>query len=416
MTHSNDDSTTPSDPADRMSESGWIIEPTESGGVRMRLGAAVRGCTLGCSFCLLLLFGLFAAFMYFVGGRLWEDPPEDRIALVFLTLISLLILGTIGLAVVAIVLQVLWLMLAREEWEVGTNRLEIRRRLLGFSWGSHHRDGVLLLEANYRKDEARPFWQLAVKSDGQKRYLIREGAISVHGTAIGFKPSREVVETIAELLAQHTGWSVTWAESEAAEAVRSTAERRELPAELRAAGFLAGVDERLRLRIRPPTRGQLIFGIVLVVLGGGWTVLLAGATKSFVLESDFAQQPLVNLPFLFLMAAMLMAGVVAALLGVVIIFGRERWILDRNLFIVRSRLFGWKSEQQYVDGTFNLARVITKNDDERVWRWELQLQDQAGGVLKDLRSYPDDDVPRLLGAVLSECTGWPLREAEDLTT
>lgn len=69
-----------------------------------------------------------------------------------------------------------------------------------------------------------------------------------------------------------------------------------------------------------------------------------------------------------------------------------------------------------MDGTFNLARVITKNDDERVWRWELQLQDQAGGVLKDLRSYPDDDVPRLLGAVLSECTGWPLREAEDLTT
>lgn len=95
------------------------------------------------------------------------------------------------------VLQFLWLLLAREEWEVGPNRLEIRRRLLGFSWGSQHRDGELLLEANYRKDEARPFWQLAVNSDGRKRYLIREGAISDHGTAIGFKPSRKEVETIA---------------------------------------------------------------------------------------------------------------------------------------------------------------------------------------------------------------------------
>lgn len=366
---------------------------------------------LGCSFGLLIPLGLFAAFMYFVGGRLWEDPPEDGIALVFLTLISLGILGTVCLAVVGIVLQILWLLLMREEWDVGTNRLEIHRRLLGFSWGSQHRDGALILEANYHKDEARPFWQLAVKSDGRKRYLIREGAISDHGTAIGFKPLREEVETLAELLSQHTGWSATSAEREVAEAVRSTAERRELPAELRRAGFRAGVDERLRVTIRPPTRGQLIFGSVLVVLGGGWTALLADAAKSFVLESDFAQQPLVNLPFFFIMAAMLMAGVVAMALGVVIIFGRDRWILDRNLFIVRSRLFGWNSEQQYVDGTFNLARVCTKNDDGRVWRWELQLQDQAGGVLKVLRSYPDDSVPRLLGAVLSEGTGWPLREA-----
>jgi len=121
----------------------------------------------------------------------------------------------------------------------------------------------------------------------------------------------------------------------------------------------------------------------------------------------------VDLPFFLVMAAMLMAGVVAMALGVVIIFGRDSWILDHNLFIVRSRLFGWKSERQYVDGTFNLARVCTKNQDERVWRWELQLQNQAGGVLKVLRSYPDDDVPRMLGAVLSERTGWPLREAEN---
>ena len=137
--------------------------------------------------------------------------------LVFLTLMSLAIVGIIGMAVAAIVLQILWLLLVREEWEVGMNRLEIRRRLLGFSWGSQHRDGALLLEANYRNGEAQPFWQLAVKSDGRKRYLIRDGALSDFGTVISFKPAPEVVETVAEFLARHTGWSVISAEREAAE-------------------------------------------------------------------------------------------------------------------------------------------------------------------------------------------------------
>ena len=406
MTHSNDDSTTRNDPADRMSESGWIIEPTESGGVRMRLGAAVRGCMLGCSFGLLLPLGLFAAFMYFVGGRLWEDPPEDGIPSVFLTLISLGIVGTIGLAVVAIVLQILWLLLVREEWGVGANRLEIRRRLLGFSWGSQHRDGVLLLEANYQKDEARPFWQLAVKSDGQKRYLIREGALSDFGTAIGFKPSREVVEAVAEFLAQHTGWSVISAVREAAEAVRASADRRELLAKLRAAGFRAGLDERLRLTIRQSALGQIGCGLIPLVLGGISLAIIVHIVQYLIGHNDF------TLGGALWLTPWLMVGVILVLLGFVIVFSRERWIVDRDRFIVRSRMFGWKSEQQYVDGTFNLTRVSRKTEDGRVWFWELQLQNQAGGVLKNLHSAGDDDVPRLLGTVLSQCTGWALREEE----
>jgi hypothetical protein len=118
------------------------------------------------------------------------------------------------------------------------------------------------------------------------------------------------------------------------------------------------------------------------------------------------------LPFLFIMALMLMAGVGVAALGIVITFSRDRWVVGRNLFTVRSRLFGWKSEQQYVDGAFHLTRVCTKGEDGRVWTWELHLQNQAGHTLKVLRSDRDDDVPRLLGAVLSERTGWPLRETE----
>jgi hypothetical protein len=95
-----------------------------------------------------------------------------------------------------------------------------------------------------------------------------------------------------------------------------------------------------------------------------------------------------------------------------IIFGRERWTLDRNLLVIRSRLLGWKSEQQFVDGAFSLTRVSRTTEEGTAWSWELQLQNQAGHKLKVLRSAPDDDVPRLLGAVLSHHTGWPLGEAE----
>jgi hypothetical protein len=248
----------PSDPAQWLAERGWIVESTPSGGVRLRTSAAARGCKIGCLFGLLLPIGMFAAFMYYILGRFWEAVPQDGFAIAVLTLMSLLFVGTVGLAVLAILLETLRELLVREEWGADVNRLEIRRRLLGFSWGSQFRDGVLMLDAIYGKDVQRPFWQLAVKSDGRKHYLIRQGRV--------FKSSREEVETAADLIAHTTGWSVTLAELEAAEAVRSAAERHELPAELRAAGFCAGVDERLRLTIRPPTRGQLLCGIVLVVL------------------------------------------------------------------------------------------------------------------------------------------------------
>jgi len=406
MTQPSDDSARPSDPADRMTESGWVIESTESGGVRVRAGATLRRCILGCSFCHLPMVGLFAAVMYFVIGNLWEDAPEEGIALVFLTLISLGIVGTIGIVVSAIVLQILWLLLVREEWEVGTNRLEIRRRLLGFSWGSEHRDGALLLEANYDKGKAQPFWQLAVKSDGRKRYLIREGALSDFGTAIGFKPAPEVVETVAEFLARQTGWSVISAEREAAEAVRSTADRRELPAELRAAGFRADVDERLRLRIRRPALGQIGCGLIPLVLGGICLAVVVHVVQDVIADHEL------TLDRTLWLTPWVMVGVMFVFFGFVIVFSRERWILDRDLFIVRSRLFGWKSEQQFVDGTFNLSRVSRKTEDGRVWSWELQLQNQAGGVLNALYRDDDDDLPRLLGTVLSEWTGWPLHEVE----
>jgi hypothetical protein len=313
-----------------------------------------------------------------------------------------LLIGTVGLAVLAIVLGILQLLLVREAWEMEADRLEIRRRLLGFSWGRQFRDGVLLLDAKYGQEAKGPSWQLAVRSEGRKQYLMRQGGV--------FKSSREEVKAIAALLAKHTGWPVTAVEREEAEAVTSAATRRDVPAELRAAGFRAGVDERLRLTIRTPIHGQLLVGIVLAVVGAGWTMFLADHAKS--LAQKPAQQPLIEFGFFLVIAVGLVLGLAVVAVGVVIIFSRERWVVERNLLVIRSRLSGWKSEQQYVDGTLSLARVSRATEDGTVWSWELRLQNQAGTVLKVLRSDSDDDVPRLLGAVLSHHTGWPLREAE----
>ena len=406
MTQPSEDAERPSDPVGRLSEYGWIVESLPSGAVCLRTSGLRRGCMLGFSVGVLLLLGVFTAFVYFLGSGFWEDAPGDRILLAFLTLMSLLFVGTVGMAVVAIVLQILWLLLVREEWEVDTNRLEIRRRLLGLSWSRHYSNGVLMLESKYTK-EAEPFRRLAVNCDGQKHYLIRETAISDHSTGISFGPSRDEIEAIADLLAQHTGWPVIWAEREAAEVVRSIAGRRELPAELRAAGFHADVDEQLRLTIRRHALGQIGCGLIPLVLGGiSLIFIVCGVQDMFVDHKLTFGETLWLAPWL-------MVGLVFVSVGFVIIFSRERWIVDRNLFIIRSQTFGWKSEKQYVDGTFNLLRVSHNTEDGRAWSWELQLQNRAGSVLNALYSDNDDDLPRLLGTVLSQYTGWPLHEVED---
>jgi hypothetical protein len=409
MTEHGDDLTRPADPGQRLSEYGWIAQRTESGGVRLRMRAALRAGMIGCWLGFLLLLGLFASFMYFVVGKPSGLPPDGGFFRVVEVLFSLVLAGTIGLVAVAIVLQILWLLVVREQWEVEKNRLEVRRRVLGLPWKeSQYENGALIVEGNYRGTKE-PAWHLALKSNGEKHYLIRETRISESG---GFDTTHEAVAAMADVLAQHTGWPVTSVQHEAAETARAAAARAELPADLRKRGFRAGVDERLRLTIRPPALGRLIFGIVLVVLGGGWATLLADGIFSFIQGVDVASRPVVTLPVLLLAVLMPMPGVVAAIFGVVIIIVRECWIPDHDVFVVRSRLFGWKSEQQYVDGTFHLTRVCKATDDGNVWTWELQLQNQAGQVLKALRSDQDDDVPRLLGAVLSERTGWPLHEAE----
>mgnify|MGYP001816661951 FL=1 len=399
------------DPARRLAEFGWIIEPIGLGGIRLRTHGAVRVGVLCVSLVLLLLLGMFALFMYGCVSNM-DRLPQDGYVRVFPTVLLLALLVGIGLPVAGILAHIVWLLFAREEWKASHNSLEVRRRMLGFGWGSRHQDGELVLEPHYT-GEKRAFWRLAVKSHGRKHYLMQERAISERGTGIGFESTREEAEAVAQLLAQHTGWSVVSAQKEAEEAVRSTTQPGELPVALREHGFRAGVDEQLRLEILRPRRSQIGCGSVALLIGSIWLYAVGVALHSFAEHVGGVHEVLKDWPFLLLITPMLIGGAVVTLLGFVIIFSRKRWIVDRNLFVVRSRLFGWKSEQQYVDGVVGLARVGTKVDERIHWTWEVQLQDQTGRVVKkNLYNARDDDIPRQLAAVLMQHTGWALREAE----
>ena len=63
-----------------LSDFGWIIEPTDSGGVRMRTSGIVRRFVLGCSFGLLLLFSFFALVRVLLSLGDVDDPEEDTSA------------------------------------------------------------------------------------------------------------------------------------------------------------------------------------------------------------------------------------------------------------------------------------------------------------------------------------------------
>ena len=394
--------------AKSLADFGWDSEPTDNGGVRLRRSTRWRGTMMGCSLGILVLMSPIVLAAYFFGKGFWKAPDDGVLGILFL-LIPLVFVGGIGLAVTAIVVQILRLALWREEWEASGNLLEVRQRLLGFAWSRQHRHGKLALEPEYDRDRHEPHWRLAVGCDGETHLLIREPAVSVGGAGLG-GASREEAALVAELLARHTGWKTIETPALAGPAVAG--DEDELLSKLRQQRFVVDVDERLRLTIRPPRLGQWIGGLVLLAVGSGWLWIMAGAVNSFINDAQAQQQPLMQIPFWLLMTPMLMAGVGLCALGVAGLFGRERWIVDRNLLLVRSRWFGWKSEHEYIDGQWTLARVRIASPNRTTWTWQLQLQNQSGRTLKVFCLSRDDDLPRLLGTLLSHRTGWPLRETE----
>ena len=397
-------------PVKSLADFGWDTEPADSGGVRLRRNAQWRGTMMGCSLGILVLMSPVVLAVYFFGKGFWKAPDDGVLGVIFL-LIPLVFVGVIGLAITATVVQILRIALWREEWEASPNLLEVRQRLLGFAWSRHHCDGELALEPEYDRDRQEPHGRLAVRCGGEKHWLIREPAISVSvgGAGLG-GTSREEAALVAEQLARHTGWKVL--ETPAVTGPAVAGDEDELLSKLRRQRFVVDVDERLRLTIRPPKLGQRIGGLVYLCIGSGWLWFMAGLVSSFVNDAQAQQQPLMQIPFWLIMTPMLMVGVGLCALGVASLVGRERWIVDRDVLLIRSRWFGWKSSHEYVDGQWTLSRVHLASPEETTWTWQLQLQNQSGHTLKVFCLVRNDDLPRLLGTVLSHRTGWPLRETE----
>jgi hypothetical protein len=398
-------------PASSLTDHGWQIEPADGDGVRLRRSAVWRVAMVGCSLAVVLLFAPVAVVLWFLGGRIWDVPAGDGVWQVIALLVPLAFVGVAGLFFTAVLWQILTLALWREEWEAKRDRLVVWRGLLGYQRRRELTGGELVLEPHFGPDRDRQLWRLSAVCNGEKHYLLREPAVH-----IGLRPSHDShaeAAAIATLLAEHTGWQV----SRSGVAIEgewkppSESNEDELLAALRSHRFQAELDEQMRLTIRPPRLGRWVGGVALFALGLGGLWLMSNVVASFVNHARARQQPVFDPAFWLLATPMLMAGVGLCALGVAAGFGRARWTADRNLLLVRWRLFGWKTDHGYVNGRWRLTAITrTTSRGHRYTEWQLLLENPSGCTLKVLHSDTDDDVPRLLGTLLSHRTGWPLED------
>jgi hypothetical protein len=398
-----------------LSAFGWTVESAADGGVRIQRSRDWRRGAIGCGIGTMLAMIPFAAFGGFIASRFLDGPKNDWFGLLF-SLAGLAVLGLVGLMVVVTVLQLLILLLLREHWEVGRNRLLVRRRVLGLTRTQEYSSAELLIDPEYSAGKREAAWRVLIRSGNQQHFLFREPIISA---SIGSPPptgtqTQEEAQAIAHAIAEHTGWSVIEALKPGTQAP-PPAEHGELPALLQKQGFRRELDGRLRQVLRPPKRGQ--YGCALIsILFGGWAFYIAvTAIRSFV---DFAranEQPVWDWTFWIFCAPLLLIGGLLCLLSLIILLGRVQWTLDRNLLIITSQSPGRTKERQYVDCRLALARVSvcsqSKQGSSVSWHWQLQLRDSGGQILHILHRHADDDGPRLLGALLAHATGWPLSES-----
>jgi hypothetical protein len=406
----NDMATARGKSATLLADYGWLVEPTE-GGVRLRRSALWRGAMMGCSFAIGLLLSPILIGLWLLRDRLWDGPPEGGVRQIATLLIPLAFVGVAGLFYGALIWRMLGLALWREEWIAKRNRLLARRGLVGFLRGRDIEGGEFLLEPHFDGDPRGKRWRLAVIADGEKHYLIREPGIQFGFDSL--RDSHAEASAIADLLAVHTGWVV----SQTAIAIEgdwkppAESNEEELLTALRSHRFVVELDDRARLTICRPKFGQWIGGLALLAIGVGWLWMAAGVAASFVHDARAKEQPVFDLPFWLLMIPFLMFGVALCVLGIVAVFSRERWTVDRNLLLVRGRIFGWKSEHEYVNARWKLARVRRSSKSGSYHVWQLQLENASGRTVKVLHQSSDDDVPRLLGTLFSRRSGWSLIDA-----
>jgi hypothetical protein len=403
-------------PPKSLTDYGWLVEPTDDGGVRLRRSALWRGAMIGCSAMVGLFFSPILIGIWWKRERIFTVASGGGAWQVFTLMIPLVFVGVVGLFFAALLWQMLRIALWREEWVAGRNRLIVRRGLLGFLRSREFSRGEFLLEPHHDGESRGKSWRLAVVCDGEKHYLIRQPDIRV-----GFQSQRDSHDeaaAVANLLAEHNGWTV----SRSAIAIEggwkppSESNEEELLAALRSHRFVAELDELMRLSISPPRFLRRIVGLVLLPMGVGWLWFATRIAVSFINDAQQKQLLVFDLFFWLLMIPFLMIGVGLCVLGIAVFFRRERWTVDRNLLLVRSRLFGWNPEEEFVNARWRLAKVrhgsLSGRHSYRYTIWELQLESASGRPCKVLYGQSDDDVPRLLGTLFAHRTGWPLIETE----
>jgi hypothetical protein len=85
--------------------------------------------------------------------------------------------------------------------------------------------------------------------------------------------------------------------------------------------------------------------------------------------------------------------------------------MGRNLLLVRSRTFGLEPAREYVNARWRLTKVLRKarTGPSYILR-QLQLENDSGRLLEasHFATSGDDDIPRLLGTLFAQRTGWRL--------
>ncbi len=401
-------------PAFSLTDHGWLVEPTDEGGVRLRRSASWRKGAIGCSCIVALFFSVpFLIGLWWLGNLIRNAVP-GWVVLVVELFIPLLFVGLLGSSFAAILWQILRLALWREEWEGSRDTLIVRRGVRGRLRILELHGGELVVEPHLAADRGRK-WRLAVVCDGRKHYLLHKPDIRV-----GFQASHDMqaeATAIANLLAEHTGWKVSQSgiAIEGGWTPPSESHEDELLAALRSHHFVADFDEQHRLTISPPKSDQITGGLVLLAIGIVWLWKTTDSVISFINDARAKQQSLFDSLDWLIMIPMLMLGALVCLLGLMACFHRTRWTVDHNLLLVRSRAFGWLPEREYVNARWKLTKVRRKDRGHRPYfLWQLRLENTAGLLLEapHFATNGDDDIPRLLGTLFSQRTGWPLQEGE----
>lgn len=399
-------------PALSLADHGWLVEQTDDGGVRLRMSGRCRGVMIGASMtaALLLIFAVVIG-LWFLRDTIWNAFAVGGEWQVVPMLLPMAFVGLMALSFAGFLWQALRLALWREEWEATRNSLIVRR---GWLRSRHSREltgGELLLEPHIEGTNAQT-WRLAVVCDGEKRYLLRESK-----NRFGFRETHSLAETaaMADLLAEHTGWPVSRSSIVIDGDWKPPAESNdeELLAALRSHQFVAELDEQSRWTIHPTMIDQRIGGLALLAIGVVWMWYATGSVVSFLNNARSNPQSALDLfCFWLMMVPILMLGAGVCILALIVCFRRVRWIVEHNLLLVCSSVFGWDFEHEYVNAHWKLAKIHRKDAEQRRESfWELQIENQSGNVLKVLHKANDDDIPRLLGTLLSQRTGWPLSES-----